>query len=89
MFLRENNYEADNGVVQVIRKLTHNVNHARYRTRTKTDVTEAARDNSFKKYLRCILGTVEINDAFDDVIDIKWVNNNTVAHLKGTLKPIV
>jgi hypothetical protein len=33
-------------------------------------------------HLRCILG-------LDDVIDIKWVNNNTVAHLKGTLKPIV
>jgi hypothetical protein len=26
---------------------------------------------------------VEINDAYDDVIDLKWVNNKTVAHLKA------
>jgi sucrose phosphorylase len=29
---------------------------------------------------------VEINDAYDDVIDLKWVNNKTVAHLKANLK---
>jgi hypothetical protein len=26
---------------------------------------------------------VEINDAYDDVIDLKWVNNKTVAHLSN------
>jgi hypothetical protein len=30
---------------------------------------------------------VEINDAYDDVIDLKWVNNKTVAHFKANLKP--
>jgi hypothetical protein len=29
---------------------------------------------------------VEINDAYDDVIDLKWVNNKTVAHFKANLK---
>jgi sucrose phosphorylase len=52
----------------------------------KTDIVKPAKDNSSKKYLRCILGKVEINDAYDDVIDLKWVNNKTVAHLKANLK---
>jgi hypothetical protein len=29
---------------------------------------------------------VEINDTSDDVIDLKWVNNKTVAYLKANLK---
>jgi sucrose phosphorylase len=47
----------------------------------KTDVVQKQLE-IIRLHLRCILG-------LDDVIDIKWVNNNTVAHLKGTLKPIV
>jgi sucrose phosphorylase len=31
-------------------------------------------------------GEVEINDAVDSVIDIKWVNGSTVAHLKANLQ---
>lgn len=32
------------------------------------------------------LGTVTINDAFEDRIDIKWTNDTTIAHLEANLK---
>lgn len=31
-------------------------------------------------------GQVEINDTVDSIIDIKWVNGSTIAHLKANLK---
>ncbi len=31
-------------------------------------------------------GQVEINDTVDSIIDIKWVNGNTIAHLKANLQ---
>jgi sucrose phosphorylase len=31
-------------------------------------------------------GEVEINDTVDTIIDIKWVNGSTVAHLKANLQ---
>ena len=31
-------------------------------------------------------GQVEINDAVDTIIDIKWINGSTVAHLKANLQ---
>ena len=31
-------------------------------------------------------GEVEINDTVDTIIDIKWVNDSTVAHLKANLQ---
>jgi sucrose phosphorylase len=31
-------------------------------------------------------GQVEINDVEDSIIDIKWINGSTVAHLKANLQ---
>jgi len=59
------------------------------------DIEQGLKTDVVKKQLEIIrlrntsdafLGTVEINDAFDDVIDIKWTNNKSVAHLKADLK---
>ena len=89
VFAGKNNYEAaDNGGSAGHKEINRT-------TLTMQDIEQGLKTDVVKKQLEIIrlrntsdafLGTVEINDAFDDVIDIKWVNNNTVAHLKGDLK---
>jgi sucrose phosphorylase len=89
VFAGKNNYEAaDNGGSAGHKEINRT-------TLTIQDIEQGLKTDVVKKQLEIIrlrntsdafLGTVEINDAFDDVIDIKWVNNNKVAHLKGDLK---
>jgi sucrose phosphorylase len=89
VFAGKNNYQAaDNGGSAGHKEINRT-------TLTMHDIEQGLKTDVVKKQLEIIrlrntsdafLGIVEINDAFDDVIDIKWVNNKTVAHLKADLK---
>lgn len=88
IFAGKNNYEAaDNGGSAGHKEINRT-------TLSVQDIAQGLKTDIVKKQLALIrlrntsdafLGTVEINDAIDDVIDIKWTNNNTVAHLKADL----
>ncbi|MFT6731009.1 MAG: sucrose phosphorylase [Glaciecola sp.] len=89
IFAGKNNYEAaDNGDSAGHKEINRT-------TLSMRDVEQGLKTDVVKKQLEIIrlrntldafLGKVEINDAFDDVLDIKWVKNKTVAHLKANLK---
>jgi sucrose phosphorylase len=89
VFAGKNNYEAaDNGGSAGHKEINRT-------TLTMQDIEQGLKTDVVQKQLDIIrlrntsdafLGTVEINDAFDDAIDIKWTNNKTVAHLKADLK---
>jgi sucrose phosphorylase len=89
VFAGKNNYEAaDNGGSAGHKEINRT-------TLTMQDIEQGLKTDVVQKQLEIIrlrntsdafLGTVEINDAFDDAIDIKWTNNKTVAHLKADLK---
>jgi sucrose phosphorylase len=89
IFAGKNNYEAaDNGGSAGHKEINRT-------TLTMNDIEEGLKTDIVKKQLEIIrlrnssnafLGTVEINDASNDIIDIKWVNDKTVAHLVANLK---
>jgi sucrose phosphorylase len=89
VFAGKNNYQAaDNGSSAGHKEINRT-------TLTMQDIEQGLKTDVVQKQLEIIrlrntsdafLGTVEINDAFDDAIDIKWTNNKTVAHLKADLK---
>jgi sucrose phosphorylase len=89
IFAGKNNYQAaDNGGSAGHKEINRT-------TLSMRDIEQGLKTDIVKNQLKIIrlrntsdafLGKVEINDAYDDVIDLKWVNNKTVAHLKANLK---
>ena len=89
IFAGKNNYQAaDNGGSAGHKEINRT-------TLSMRDIDQGLKTDIVKNQLKIIrlrntsdafLGKVEINDAYDDVIDLKWVNNKTVAHLKANLK---
>ncbi len=89
IFAGKNNYEAaDNGGSAGHKEINRT-------TLTMHDVEQGLKTEVVKKqleimYLRntsnAFSGHVEINDAVDAIIDIKWVNGTAVAHLKANLQ---
>jgi sucrose phosphorylase len=89
IFGGKNNYEAaDNGGSAGHKEINRT-------TLSIQDVTQGLKTELVKKQLEIIrlrntsnafLGYIEINDAFDDKIDIKWINNTSVMHLKADLE---
>jgi sucrose phosphorylase len=89
IFAGKNNYKAaDNGGSAGHKEINRT-------TLSMRDIEQGLKTDIVKNQLKIIrlrntsdafLGKVEINDAYDDVIDLKWVNNKTVAHLKANLK---
>jgi sucrose phosphorylase len=89
LFAGKNNYEAtDKG---------GNASHKEINrtTLTMADIEQGLKTAVVKNQLEIIrlrntsnafLGTVAINDAFEDTIDIKWTNHTTTAHLQANLK---
>lgn len=89
IFAGKNNYEAaDNGGSAGHKEINRTALSMRdIEQGLKTDVVKKQLDIiRLRNTLDAFLGKVKINDAFDDVLDIKWVNNKTVAHLKANLK---
>ena len=89
IFAGKNNYKAaDNGGSAGHKEINRT-------TLSMRDIEQGLKTDIVENQLKIIrlrntsdafLGKVEINDAYDDVIDLKWVNNKTVAHLKANLK---
>ena len=89
LFAGKNNYEAaDKGGDAGHKEINRT-------TLTMTDIELGLKTAIVKNQLEIIrlrntsdafLGTVAINDAFEDRIDIKWTNDKTVAHLEANLK---
>lgn len=89
IFVGKNNYEAaDNG---------GNAGHKEINRTTLTmhDIEQGLKTEVVNKQLEIMRlrnssnafsGQLEINDTVDSIIDIKWVNGSTVAHLKATLQ---
>jgi sucrose phosphorylase len=88
IFAGKNNYEAaDNGGSAGHKEINRT-------TLSMEDISEGLKSDIVKKQLQIIrlrnssnafLGQVEINDTQEDKIDIKWKNDNSVAHLKADL----
>ena len=89
IFAGKNNYEAaDNGGSAGHKEINRT-------TLTMADIEQGLKTAVVKNQLAIIrlrntsnafLGTVAIKDAFEDTIDIKWVNGSTIAHLKANLQ---
>lgn len=89
LFAGKNNYEAaDNGGSAGHKEINRT-------TLTMETIEEGLKTAIVKNQLEIIrlrntsnafLGTVAINDAFEDRIDIKWTNDTTIAHLEANLK---
>ncbi|CAM2809368.1 alpha-amylase family glycosyl hydrolase [Flavobacterium frigoris] len=89
VFAGKNNYEAaDNGGSAGHKEINRTA-------LTMQDIEQGLKTDVVKKQLEIIrlrntsdafLGKVEINDALDDALDIKWTNNKSVAHLIADLK---
>lgn len=89
VFAGKNNYEAaDNGGSAGHKEINRT-------TLTNQDIEQALKTRVVNKQLEIMRlrnnsaafsGHIEINDAVDTVIDIKWVNGSTVAHLKANLE---
>jgi len=89
LFAGKNNYEAaDNGGSAGHKEINRT-------TLTMEAIEEGLKTAIVKNQLEIIrlrntsnafLGTVTINDAFEDRIDIKWTNDTTIAHLEANLK---
>lgn len=88
IFAGKNNYQAaDNGGSAGHKEINRT-------TLSMEDVTQGLTTAIVKKQLEIIrlrntskafLGQVEINDALDDKMDIKWINDKSVMHLKANL----
>jgi len=89
LFAGKNNYEAaDNGGSAGHKEINRT-------TLLMDDIEEGLKTEVVSKQLEIIRlrntssafsGQVEINDSVDSIIDIKWVNGNTMAHLKANLQ---
>lgn len=89
VFAGKNNYEAaDNGGSAGHKEINRS-------TLTLQDIEQGLKTDVVRKQLEIIRlrntsnafsGTVTINDAIETLIDIKWVNDTTVAHLKANLE---
>lgn len=89
LFAGKNNYEAaDNGGDAGHKEINRT-------TLSMEDIEQGLQTEVVSKQLEIIrlrntsiafLGTIEINDTFEDTIDIKWTNNKIVAHLVANLK---
>ena len=89
LFAGKNNYEAaDNGGSAGHKEINRT-------TLTMSDIEQGLKTGVVSKQLDIIRlrntsnafsGQVEINDTVDEIIDIKWVNGSTVAHLKANLQ---
>ncbi|PVX45376.1 maltooligosyl trehalose synthase [Flavobacterium sp. 103] len=89
IFAGKNNYEAaDNGGSAGHKEINRT-------SLTMKDIAQGLKTEVVNKQLEIMhlrntsnafSGQVEINDAVDAIIDIKWVNGNTVAHLKANLE---
>ena len=89
IFAGKNNYEAaDNGGSAGHKEINRT-------TLSMLDIEQGLKTEVVKKQLEIIRlrntsnafsGQVEINDADDAIIDIRWVNGTTVAHLKANLQ---
>jgi len=88
IFAGKNNYQAaDNGGSAGHKEINRT-------TLSMEDVTQGLKTEIVKKQLEIIrlrntskafLGQVEINDVIEDKIDIKWINDTSVIHLKADL----
>ena len=89
IFAGKNNYEAaDNGGSAGHKEIN--------RTALSTsDIEQGLKTEVVNKQLEIIrlrntssafYGKVEINDTSNDIIDIKWINNNIISHLVANLK---
>jgi sucrose phosphorylase len=89
IFAGKNNYEAaDNGGSAGHKEINRT-------TLTNQDIEQGLKTEVVNKQLEIMhlrntsnafSGTIVINDAIDSIIDIKWVNSTTVAHLKANLE---
>lgn len=89
IFAGKNNYEAaDNGGSAGHKEINRT-------TLTMNDIEQGVKTEVVKKQLEIMhlrntstafSGHVEINDTVDAIIDVKWVNGDTVAHLKANLQ---
>nr|WP_315131422.1 glycosidase [uncultured Flavobacterium sp.] len=89
IFAGKNNYEAaDNGGSAGHKEINRT-------TLTMHDIEQGVKTEVVKKQLEIMhlrntstafSGHVEINDTVDAIIDVKWVNGDTVAHLKANLQ---
>lgn len=89
LFTGKNNYKAaDNGGSAGHKEINRT-------TLTMKDIEEGLKTTVVKNQLEIIrlrntssafLGTVAINDACEDTINIKWSNDTTIAHLEANLK---
>lgn len=89
IFAGKNNYEAaDNGGSAGHKEINRT-------TLTNQDIEQGLKTEVVNKQLEIMRlrntsnafsGTIVINDAIDSIIDIKWVNSTTVAHLKANLE---
>ena len=89
IFAGKNNYEAaDNGGSAGHKEINRT-------TLTMHDIEQGLKTEVVKKQLEIMhlrntsnafSGHVEINDAIDTIIDVKWVNGAAVAHLKANLE---
>lgn len=89
VFAGKNNYEAaDNGGSAGHKEINRT-------TLTMHDIEQGLKREVVAKQLDIIRlrntsnafsGQIEINDTIDSIIDIKWINGNTIAHLKANLQ---
>jgi sucrose phosphorylase len=89
IFAGKNNYEAaDNGGSAGHKEINRT-------SLTMKDIAQGLKTEVVNKQLEIMhlrntsdafSGHVEINDAVDAIIDVKWVNGTTVAHLKANLE---
>ncbi len=89
IFAGKNNYEAaDNGGSAGHKEINRT-------TLTNQDIEQGLKTEVVNKQLEIMRlrntsnafsGHVEINDSIDAIIDVKWVNGSTVAHLKAHLE---
>jgi sucrose phosphorylase len=89
IFAGKNNYEAaDNGGSAGHKEINRT-------TLSMQDIEQGLKTEVVNKQLEIIRlrntsnafsGQVEINDAVDSIIDIRWVNGKTIAHLKANLQ---
>lgn len=89
IFAGKNNYEAaDNGGSAGHKEINRT-------TLTMNDIEQGLKTEVVKKQLEIMhlrntsaafSGHIEINDAVDAIIDIKWVNGTAIAHLKADLQ---
>ena len=89
VFAGKNNYEAaDNGGSaghKEINRTTLSMHDIEQGLKTEV-VNKQLEIMRLRNTSNAFSGQVEINDTIDSIIDIKWINSNTIAHLKANLQ---